>query len=97
MSLTGKQKHFLRSLAHHRKPSVTVGAGGLGESVLQEINFAFQHRELLKIKLPAAGRIERQHLVQQICTRSHAEMVQLIGRICLIYRPHDEPVIQLPD
>ena len=97
MSLTGKQKHFLRSLAHHRKPTVTVGAGGLGDSVLQEINFALQHLELLKIKLPAADRIERQHLVQQICTCSQAEMVQLIGRTCLIYKPHDESVIQLPN
>lgn len=97
MSLTGKQKHFLRSLAHHRKPNVAVGAGGLSDSVLQEINIALQHHELLKIKLPTADRIERKQLVQQICATSQADMVQLIGRICLIYRSQVDPVIRLPE
>lgn len=96
MPLTGKQKHFLRSLAHHSRVSVTVGAAGLSNSVLQEIDTALQHHELLKIKLPASSRAERRNLAMQICDRSRTDMVQLIGRICVIYRAGDEPTIKLP-
>lgn len=96
MALTGKQKHFLRSLAHHSKVSVTLGAAGLSNSVLREIDTALHHHELVKIKLPPSSRTERRNLAIQICDLSCTEMVQLIGRICVVYRPGDEPTIKLP-
>lgn len=96
MPLTGKQKHFLRGLAHHCKVSVTVGAAGLSNSVLQEIDSALQHHELLKVKLPLSSRDERRNLAMQICDRSRTDLVQLIGRMCVIYRAGDEPIIKLP-
>ncbi len=96
MPLTGKQKNLLRSLAHHCKVSVTVGAAGLSDNVLQEIDSAMQHHELLKVKLPASSRDERRNLVMQICDLSRTDLVQLIGRTCVIYRAGDEPIIKLP-
>jgi RNA-binding protein len=96
MPLTGKQKHFLRNLAHHCKVSVTVGTAGLSNNVLQEIDSALQHHELLKVKLPVSSRDERRNLAMQICDQSRTELVQLIGRICVIYRAGDEPIIKLP-
>lgn len=97
MSLTGDQKHFLRGLAHHRRPSVTVGTSGLAENVLQEIRQALQHHELLKIKLPAGRRDQRQQLAQKICVDTGSELVQIIGRMCVIYRRGDDPVLALPN
>jgi RNA-binding protein len=96
MSLTGKQKYFLRSLAHHCKVSVTVGAAGLSDNVIQEIASALQHHELLKVKLQVSDRDERWKLAMKICDQSHTDLVQLIGRICVIYRAGDEPNIELP-
>ncbi len=96
MALSGKQKHFLRGLAHHCKVSVTVGAAGLTSNVLQEIDTALQHHELLKVKLPVSSRDERRSMATQICNRTRTDLVQLIGRMCVIYRAGEEPVIKLP-
>ncbi len=96
MLLTKKQKHYLRGLAHHRKPSVTVGAAGLSNNVIQEIEHGLQHHELLKVKLPMSNRAARQEMAGTICDLTAAELVQLIGRTCVVYRAASEPGIVFP-
>ncbi|MDY6979439.1 MAG: ribosome assembly RNA-binding protein YhbY [Pseudomonadota bacterium] len=96
MSLTSSQKKFLRQRAHHLKPVVIVGQHGLGENVLGEIDNALAHHELIKVRVNAADREERQQLIEQISEHSQAEQVQLIGHVAVFYRPADEPKIQLP-
>jgi len=96
MSLNIRQKKFLRQQAHARKPVVTVGNQGLSTAVLAETLSALKTHELLKIKLPAAARTARDALLVQLCSATGAEPVQLIGRVAIIYRPSDEPKIQLP-
>jgi RNA-binding protein len=95
--LTGSQKHYLRGLAHHRKPVVTIGANGLTEAVLSEIDEALAHHELIKVKLPAAGSDRKRAILDEICRATRAMPVQAIGRVGVLYRPSDEPVIKLPD
>lgn len=95
--LTGSQIRYLRGLAHHRKPVVTIGANGLSESVLSEIDQALTHHELLKVKLPAVDAPERVSLLDDMCAATGAERVQAIGRVGVIYRPAPEPSISIPD
>lgn len=95
--LTGSQKRYLRGLAHHRKPVVTVGANGLSDSVLSEIDQALTHHELLKIKLPAVDAPQRKTILDDMCAATGAERVQVIGRIGVVYRPAPEPSISFPD
>jgi RNA-binding protein len=94
--LTGNQKRYLRALAHHRKPVVTVGANGVTEPVLAEIDQALSHHELIKIKLPAADSGAKKAAVDQVCTATGAQWVQTIGRVAVVYRPAPEPSITLP-
>jgi RNA-binding protein len=96
MSLTGKQIRYLRGLGHSRKPIVTVGAAGISEAVIAELEQALEHHELLKVKLPAGERAERQSMLEQLCAATGAEPVQQIGRVALLYRASSEPEIQLP-
>jgi RNA-binding protein len=96
MSLTASQIKYLKGLAHHRKPVVTVGSAGLTAAVLREIHVALEAHELLKIKLPALERDARQTLFDRICAESHAEPVQQIGRMAVIYQRADKARIQLP-
>lgn len=95
--LTGNQKRYLRGLAHHRKPVVTVGANGVSEAVLSEIEQALTHHELLKVKLPAVDAPGRKTILEHLCTATGAEWVQTIGRVGVIYRPAPEPSITFPD
>ena len=86
MVLSKKQIKFLRAQAHHLKPVVTVGMKGLSEPVLQETNKALDFHELIKIKLPAGQKSDRQTTVEEICTRLDAFVVGLTGRTAIIYR-----------
>ncbi|MDS8771795.1 YhbY family RNA-binding protein, partial [Streptococcus pneumoniae] len=42
MMLTGKQKRFLRSEAHHLDPIFQVGKGGVNEAMLVQIGEALE-------------------------------------------------------
>lgn len=96
MTLSGKQKKYLRGLAHGRPAMVSVGGKGLTDSLLDEIASTLGHHELLKIKLPAGPRLEREKLLRSICAATQAETVQLIGRMGVIFRASDPPEIELP-
>jgi RNA-binding protein len=96
VNLTGKQKNFLRGLAHHRNPVVAIGNAGLSAPVLTEIELALVRHELLKLKLPAGNKQERTALLASICVETLAEPVQIIGRVGVIYRQAKEPVIIFP-
>ena len=79
MPLTGKQKHYLRGLAHHRKPVVMVGEAGLTENVIAEIDQALAHHELIKVKIRLGDRTERRQAIAAICEKTACEEVQAIA------------------
>lgn len=94
--LNEKQKKKLRALGHALHPLVRVGSSGLTENVLAAINDALEHHELIKVKVAAGDRSERDQLIQTIGTKCNAELVQKIGHIAVLYRPHqDKPVIRI--
>jgi RNA-binding protein len=96
MNLTGKQKNYLRGIAHSKNPIVTIGGKGLTEAVMKEIGLALDQHELVKIKLPSSAKAEKVALLAQITSQSNSQPVQLIGRIGVIYRTSDESKITLP-
>jgi len=96
MPLTGKQKHFLRALAHHRKPVVTVGDSGLTENVIAEIDQALAHHELIKVKIRIGDRESRQQAITNICEKTSCEEVQKIGQVAVFYRASTKGQISLP-
>jgi RNA-binding protein len=96
MSLTAKQRQYLKGLAHKRKPVVMLGSAGLTPAVLAEIELALARHELLKIRLPAVDRDERHALVEDMCGKTGAEAVQEIGRVAVLYRRAHKPRIELP-
>ncbi|MDG2353827.1 MAG: ribosome assembly RNA-binding protein YhbY [Gammaproteobacteria bacterium] len=95
--LTNNQKKFLRSMGHALKPVVMVGQHGLSESVLAELETTMNKHELLKIKVRADGKDEKQQMINQIVEVSKSHLIQVIGNIMVIYRAFDEdPQIILP-
>lgn len=95
MPLTGKQKNQLRGLAHKLKPVVAIGSAGYTQSIKNELDQALAHHELLKLKLPALAKKDRDALVEKICGETKSEFVQAIGHIVVLYRAADEARISL--
>ena len=86
MSLTEKMKRDLRGRGHALKPVVSTGNAGLNKAVLREIALSLEHHELMKIRIGAVDREQRQAIISEICNSCEAELVQAIGHIALIYR-----------
>ncbi len=97
MSLSNPQIRHLRGLAHSLKPVVMIGQHGLRESVLEEIGIALDFHELIKIKVSAGDRDERDKIIQEIITETRAKLVQRIGNMAVLFRRNSKkPKIVLP-
>ncbi len=97
MTLSTHQKKHLRGLTHALQPVVIVGAKGLTDSVMAEIEAALDHHELVKIRL-RSERAQRADLIKAIAERCAAEKVHAIGQIaCFFRRNPEKPVVVLPD
>ncbi|WP_206484185.1 ribosome assembly RNA-binding protein YhbY [Thalassotalea sp. G2M2-11] len=96
MSLNKKQIQYLKGLAHSLKPIVLLGNNGLTEAVVAEIDFALNHHELIKIKIPTDDRETKQLIVDAICRETEATKVQVIGKTLILYRQSEEKKISIP-
>lgn len=96
MTLSTKQKQFLKGLAHHLNPVVMLGGNGLTEGVLAEIDNALSHHELIKVKVAGADRETKQLIIDAILRETQSAAVQTIGHILVLYRPSEEKKISLP-
>tara|TARA_R110000772_G_scaffold41760_33_gene97291 strand:- start:12701 stop:13060 length:360 start_codon:yes stop_codon:yes gene_type:complete len=96
MTLSNKQKQHLKGLAHSLKPVVQLGANGLTEGVLAEIEGALSHHELIKVKVPTEDREEKSLIMDAIIRETKAEKLQSIGHTLVLFRQSDEKKIELP-
>ncbi|WP_371189295.1 ribosome assembly RNA-binding protein YhbY [Thalassotalea maritima] len=96
MNLSKKQITYLKGLAHNLKPVVLLGANGLTEGVIAEIDAALNHHELIKVKIPTDDREVKQLIVDAIVRETNAVKVQTIGKTLIIYRQSDEKKIDIP-
>lgn len=96
ITLTTKQKQYLKGLAHHLSPVVMLGANGLTEGVLAEIDNALTHHELIKVKIAGADREVKQLIIDAIVRETKAVTVQTIGHVLVLYRQSDDKKISLP-
>ncbi|MGF1685599.1 ribosome assembly RNA-binding protein YhbY [Photobacterium japonica] len=96
MNLSTKQKQFLKGLAHNLKPVVLMGANGLTEAVLAEIELALNHHELIKVKVAAEERETKVLIVDAIVRETKAEKVQVIGKTLVLFRQSQDRKIELP-
>lgn len=96
MSLNKKQIQYLKGEAHSLKPVVLLGNNGLTEAVIAEIDYALNHHELIKVKIPTDDREVKGLIVDAICRETEATKVQLIGKTLVIYRQSEEKKVHIP-
>ena len=95
-TLTTAHRQHLKGLAHSRQPVVMIGNNGLTPAVLKEIDLALGVHELIKIKAASDEADTRRAWLAEICAATGAAPVQQIGKVLVIYRAADKPVIALP-
>jgi RNA-binding protein len=92
LKLSPAQRADLRSQAHVLKPVVLVGAEGLTEAVLAEIEVHLAAHQLIKIRVFGDDRDNRVAIYDEICDRLGAGQVQHIGKLLVVWRPENEVV-----
>ncbi|MCA9770922.1 MAG: ribosome assembly RNA-binding protein YhbY [Myxococcales bacterium] len=102
MGLRGKQTRYLRGLGNRLKPVVTVGKSGVTESTVASVQAALEDHELIKVRLLDSVEGDRKAIGPELAERAGAELVQVLGRTVLLFRPWPEspergPSIVLPD
>lgn len=86
MQISESQKKRLRGLGHKLKPVVTIGAGGLTASVLEEFIRSIDHHELMKARVNAGDREERDRILEQLCKQADSQLVQRVGNVGLFLK-----------
>jgi len=88
--LTEHQKKHLRGLGHKLRPVVMIGDAGLTTSLLEEYERTLEHHELIKVKIRVGDRAARDGIIDDLCEKSGAELVQRIGNTALLFRRNPE-------
>ena len=90
LMLTSAQRQALKARAHGLRPVVLLGAAGLTEKVLREIDRALAAHALIKIKVPTNDRNERTQVAADVAEKLSAANVQSIGKMIVLFRPQAE-------
>ena len=97
--LTGKQRSYLKGLAHELSVAASVGKAGVTDMVLKSIDQYLAANELIKCSIQEGAGLDAQETANLIAGELHAEYVQAIGRRFVLYRRARDPEkrkIELP-
>jgi len=88
--LTGKERAALRAEAHHLRATVHVGHQGLTGAILASLDDALRTHELVKVQLVKRADVTIKDAANEMARAVGAEVVQVIGRTCSLYRERRE-------
>ena len=94
--LSQNQKKQLKSLASTLEAIYQIGKNELSETALEMFDKALEARELIKITVHKTVETPLTELAIDLSMHLHAEVVQVIGRIIVLYRKNrQKPNIHL--
>ena len=82
--MTSKQRSYLKGLAMNLDPIFQIGKSSLTPEVTQAVSEALEARELVKITVLKNCLDDGRSIAEE---RTHSEVVQVIGRKIVLYRP----------
>ncbi len=88
--LTAAERKALKAKAHKLDPVVHVGAKGLTEEVIAEIDRALQVHELIKVRAATLDRNARSQAFDLIVEKTRAQGVQHIGKVFVLFRKKND-------
>lgn len=94
--INSKQRAYLKSLASNIDPLFQLGKSNLTPEFTNSILEAFNTHEIVKINVLKNASDDPKEMANLIADRTHAELVQVIGRKIVLYKPFKEPEIKLP-
>lgn len=93
--LTGKQKRYLRSEAHHLNAIFQIGKEGVSHNQVQGIIDALEAHELIKVKLLDTCPDDVHTVALELSVQSKSDVVQIIGHTIVLYKSSDKEIYKL--
>ncbi len=84
--LTANQKRQLKGLASTLDVKYQVGKNEISDTVIAMLDKALTARELIKIDVMKAVTSPIMELALDLSSRLNAELVQVVGRVIVLYR-----------
>ena len=84
------ERKALKARAHNLEPVVMIGANGVTDEVIAEIDRALHAHELIKVRAPSLDRDRRAQALVSIIEKTRAEQVQHIGKVFVLYRKNND-------
>ncbi|MCC8103068.1 MAG: ribosome assembly RNA-binding protein YhbY [Clostridiales bacterium] len=96
--MTSKQRAYLKSLAMTMEPVFQIGKASLTPEVTAAVGEALAARELIKVGVLQNCMDDPHELAQVLADRTHSQVVQVIGKKIVLYRPgkDEKRKIELP-
>ena len=94
--LSGKQKRYLRGLASCDKTIFQIGKDAQSDNLIEQVDHAIEARELVKISVLKNSPVDIEETAFDLARLTDSELVQIIGRTIVLYRPSRNPKIVLP-
>lgn len=97
MTLTSKQRAYLKGQASTLEPVFQIGKAGLTPEVTEAVRETFNRRELIKITVLKNCMEDPREIASVMAERIQATVVQVIGKKIVLYKPDkDKPELILP-
>ena len=84
--LTSNEKRQLKALASTLDTKYQIGKNEISDTVLAMLDKALTARELIKIDVMKAVAVPVMELALDLSSRLNADVVQVIGRVIVLYR-----------
>ena len=85
--LTSQQRARLRSRARRMAAQLNIGKAGLSPSLVEHLGRLLGRQELVKVRLLESVADDRRELAQKLAQAVQAEVIDLVGRVIVLYRP----------
>ena len=89
-NLSNADIKYLKGIGHQLNPVVIIGNNGVTPAIIEEIVRALFDHELIKVKIPAGSKDEREAVVTSLAEATGAVAVASIGRVCLLLKQNTD-------
>ena len=95
--MNGKQRAYLRKISAMEAPIFQVGKSSVTPELTAAIDEALEKRELIKLSVLKNCFDDPREIAAVIAERTHSQVVQVIGKKIVLYKPDKEnPKIVMP-
>ncbi|WP_201533246.1 YhbY family RNA-binding protein [Psychrobacter ciconiae] len=91
MQLDNETIRHLKGIGHQLKPIVMIGNNGVTQAIINEVDRALTDHELIKVKLPAGSKHDRDVVSSELAAAANAYVIHTIGRMALLLRRNPNP------